>query len=203
MPQHNLILKADDMMGNTATVAVTVDLTDEVEWGAMGIFVISWEVQVLNNNTGSHHAEILIIPEAQPNYASNPLFGNFVWVNREKVRYTTVGAGPQGLFTLQLVSTANRSSIDEDRWVQRGQIVANGYEEDLINGIFALDANYGDNLNYVLFPDPAPATGWNSNSYAHGLLNAIQESGLGWYWVDFGEASFPGWNKPLALTEFE
>jgi len=202
---HNLILQAVDAQGNTATTGATITLTDEVEWGGMGVFVVSWEVAspFTGNPSGHHHSEILIIPADQEAHENDPLFTNKVWVDRIEVVYTTVGADYELVNNVgTLVSTANRSAIDEDRWSQRGTIATSGDEEDLIDLIFSLDAAYDDDLPYFAFPN-ANNNFWNSNSYAHGLLNALETSDSDiTVAVNLGGLSFPGWDKPLGMAEF-
>lgn len=203
-PEYDLILEADDMNGNTATVGVTVTLTDEIEWDSTGIFVISWEVEILGVGTNRFHAEVLIIPEDQETYETDARFVNKVWVNREEMVYTTVGAGPGGLLGQTLISTTNRSVIDEDDWAQIGTIDTAGCTCDLIDLIFSVDGGYGDNRQYDAIPNADPnVDSWNSNTYAHGLLNALEsEDDDVTVDVNLGGLNFPGWNKPLPLAEF-
>jgi hypothetical protein len=93
--------------------------------------------------------------------------------------------------------------IDEERWTQRGTITPSGPENDLIDLIFSLDAGYCDDLPYFAFPN-ANNSFWNSNSYAHGVLNALEASDSGiTVDVNLGSLSFPGWDKPLGTSIFE
>ena len=196
--QYQLILTANDMQGGSDPVGVTVDLTDEVEWGGKGVFVVSWVVAF-----GRSHAEVLIIPEDQDHWENDPQFSRKVWVERQEVVYTTVGAGPTLFSPNTLISRTNRSAIDEDTWVQRGTIDTAGQVNDMIDLIFSLDGAYGDDRQYDLTPNPNPAIdSWNSNSYAHGLLNALEASGPISVSVNLGNDLFPGWDKPLQLFEF-
>lgn len=202
-PEWNLILKATDVYGNSGSTGVKVTLSDEVEWGSTGVFVVSWEVEdpVFGVGTGDHHAEILIIPEDQETYGGNGPFVRKVWVDRQEMFYTTVGAGPGAS---GLVSETNRSGIDEDEWTQRGTVVTSGSTNDMIDLIFNLDGQYGDNLQYWFFPENTPADDWNSNSYAHGLLNALEASDSDIDAPPFnpGAQDFPGWPTPVPLTAF-
>ena len=74
-------------------------------------------------------------------------------------------------------------------------------EADLIDQVFEMDGNYGDDLNYDIFPEPG-TDGYNSNSYLHGLLEALSAEHGVRYTVNFGQLAFPGWDKPLELTVF-
>jgi hypothetical protein len=204
----HLVLEAMDAMGNTGITEVTVTLTDEVEWGGMGVFVVSWEVL----GTGRHHSEILIIPEDQATFEDNPDFGNTAWVDRQEVHYTTVGAGPSTsvvvvggipITNTVLNSEVNRSAIDEDGWTQRGTVETTGVQNELIALIFSLDSNYADDVGYLAVPIALLPDRFNSNSYAHGLLNALQASDSDISVnVGLGGANFPGWERPLPLIHF-
>ena len=193
---HNLILQAVDAQGNTATTGATITLTDEVEWGGMGVFVVSWPVL----NQPAHHTELLIIPQNQAAYENDPIFANTAWVDRQEVHYTTVGAEGAGFLFNTLVSSVNRRTINEDSRTSRGTVWSED-EDDLIDMVFQLDANYDDDLNYDFVPQPG-TNGYNSNSYLRGLLNALEAEFSASWNVDLGGLDFPGWNKPLPLSEF-
>ncbi len=194
---YNLILKAVDGLGNTATIGAKVTLTDEVEWGATGVSIVSWLVVV-----NRHHTELLIIPSDQSQYENDPEFSRTVWVMRQEMHYTTVGAGPGIPFQPNtLVSRVNRSSVNEDTWTSRGSVWSED-EEDLIDMVFELDGNYDDDLNYDIIPQ-AGTNGFNSNSYLHGLLIALEAEFSASWTVDLGGLNFPGWEKPLLLAHFD
>lgn len=81
--------------------------------------------------------------------------------------------------------------------------MTSGGATDLIDLIFTLDGEYGDNLPYWFFPENTQEDDWNSNSYAHGLLNALtaSDANVGFNFAA-GGAAFPGWVTPVALAQF-
>jgi RHS repeat-associated protein len=156
---------------------------------------LQWH-KVMGNN---YHAFVRIMPENQQKYANDPRFQN---IDEQGRRYATIGAGPEGG---NLVSNINRSA-DAERH-EGGNIVStpSGFknEDEFIEGLFRLDANYGDNLDYDLFPAPAGQGSWwlpddsyNSNSYASGLLQATGAT------VAAPPVNAPGFNKPVPANEF-
>ena len=91
--------------------------------------------------------------------------------------------------------------MNEDTWTSRGSVWSED-EEDLIDMIFELDGNYDDDLNYDIIPQ-AGTNGYNSNSYLHGLLIALEAEFNASWTVDLGGLNFPGWEKPLLLAHFD
>jgi len=163
----------------------------------LGLEVRAQWHRVAGNN---FHTFITIIPDNQARYANDPRFRN---VNANGRRYSTLGAGPErGL----LVSNINR---EKDRVPHTGgHVVARASDcanEDVyIDRLFAYDANYGDNLDYDLFPaNPGNRRvlvaddGFNSNSYAAGLLGATGGT------VARPTVNVPGWDRPVPVVTFQ
>ena len=96
---------------------------------------------------GNDHASIRFTPDDQDAYASNPDFQN---TDENGNRYSVLSAGPEGG---NLVSDVNRES---DLGPQEGGAeitLPDGVSEDAAFATLSqLDSNYGDNLDYDLFP---------------------------------------------------
>ena len=71
-------------------------------------------------------------------------------------------------------------------------------EEDYIDRLFQLDANYLDNEDYTLMPKRRCK--YNSNSYTRGLLEASGTNAPG---LPSRGRSFPGWQNPLPASAFQ
>ena len=139
------------------------------------------------------HALIRITPENQKKYALDSRFrpsedGKFI---------LTLGAGPSRDFPPRLVSEINRRSDFEEHPFWFDLVLPPGCDEDaLISLLLALDADYRDKRVYDWIP--WAGGGYNSNSYAHGLLRAAGIS----IPASFIPASFPDWDRPLPPSDF-
>lgn len=140
-----------------------------------------------------------IIPDNQQRYASDPRFNN---IDSSGRRFATIGAGP---VRNRLVSDINRP-LDRTL-VSGGQRVTlpDGCndEDAFIDRLFALDQAYGDNEDYDLFPAISASQRWwiaddgyNSNSYAAGLISATGAKLPGI------PVNAPGWFKPVPIIYF-
>ena len=141
---------------------------------------------------GFNHAKITIIPKDQAKYANGKRFNNTLPDGR---RCATIGAGPGGT-TLDLVARLNRShDVDRSRNTSDEELkLPDGVNEDeAISELFSAEGSYGNDLDYVLFPY---FDGYNSNSFAHGLLNAV---GFARYKAP---PHAPGFDRPLLPSEF-
>lgn len=70
------------------------------------------------------------------------------------------------------------------------------------SAVLGVAGAYGDNLNYSLYPESHPGK-YNSNSYVHGLLEAVSYSSPGISWSGWVEVlTHPGWGTPVPLAEF-
>ncbi len=107
---------------------------------------------------------------------------------------TTLSAGPAGG---KLVNGINRKT-DFTGNVTLGITTSSvGLSPSLyFQFMLAKHGNYGNGLNYDLFPQPG-TSGYNSNSYVHGLVNAA--SGVST--VDFNQ--YVGGNKPVPNSKFD
>ncbi|MEX2962184.1 RHS repeat-associated core domain-containing protein [Microbulbifer sp. TYP-18] len=119
---------------------------------------------------GLDHAKVTIIPNNQAVWANDSRFSNSLPDGR---RYLTLGAGPEGG---DLVSNINRSRDVNLGYNQTSALcpIPDQYasEDELIQALLNADQNYQDNLDYEYFPQSF-TDGYNSNSYANGLLRAV------------------------------
>jgi len=175
-----------------------------------GIFAKSQTVPLTGER---EHIAIKIIPQNQALWSGlsgSPLYAVF-FQNKDVFGhwFATLGAGPgqdvdivpsQCLGQLPLVSGANRREdvnappahfelLDYDRRVDA--------EDELISRLFALALEgYQNNLTYYCLPEGLP--GYNSNSFAAGLLNA---AGLALPLFPSAVRT-PGWEKPVPVNQF-
>jgi hypothetical protein len=69
-------------------------------------------------------------------------------------------------------------------------------ENEVIDALFAADANYGDYLRYSFFP-AGGSSAYNSNSYASGLLQSVGIT------PPELKSNVPGYKKPVPKSKFE
>lgn len=132
-----------------------------------------------NNN----HLTIVHIPEPheQAKYANK---NGYVYDNQAGLWLKTWGAGPDNNFlsiftnlTSQNITnlvSANNRERDIDLSIKKYKspyLVDVNDEQKFVNLLDQLDKNYRDNLAYQIFPK-GDGSGYNSNSYVAGLLNA-------------------------------
>ncbi|MCP3995360.1 MAG: RHS repeat-associated core domain-containing protein, partial [bacterium] len=150
---------------------------------------------------GRYHAAVVIVPEDQQAFKGDERFE----VTEEEGVLATLGAGPiDGL----LVGEKNRDSdIELDTAKDFIRIDLGGRNEnEVIESLFAADSLYDDSLDYDLFPAqtgqgsallPARAQdGYNSNSYARGLLESVGMK------VPRPTVRVPGFQKPVPPEHF-
>ena len=140
------------------------------------VVLVAHQVKVGGIRTGQYHLKVAILPNNQDAYRNDIRFQT----NNKGARAATLGAGPEkssaDRVQGKLVSNINRKTdISESGFAVANINPAKGQTEDqLIEQLFRADANYKDNLNYS-YPNPFKAnfSGYNSNSYAVGLLNSL------------------------------
>lgn len=165
---------------------------------------------------GAYHLSIRVTPDNQAAYQND---SRFLTDSATGERYVTFGAGPelsnpvsipsssnfpvQPIITVptavNLVSDINRPS-DADRSTHPSSndlpvAVPSQYasEDQFISALFSADANYQDNVSYGL----PGGGGYNSNSYANGLLQAVGAEPL------VAPVSTPLSDNPLPMEHFE
>jgi RHS repeat-associated protein len=148
---------------------------------------------------GISHSKWVMIPDNQAQYRNNPLFQNRMPDGR---RYATLGAGPENG---RLVSHPNRErdvNLSDNNFQREVGLPRGLTEDQTIARMFAADANYRDDLDYDYYPrgffGGSDTDGYNSNSYARGLGEAVGLTGM----PNLSGASVPGWSKPVPASSF-
>ena len=150
------------------------------------------------------HVSIRVVPHDQSAWIDRLVmpgvdeFGN---------RFFTLGAGSgdedTDLFCGgTLISAPNRArDVSERPWDPLEMLTYPiEFENAKISELLRIDSKYGDNLPYACRPEQNPGF-YNSNSFAHGLLNAAglskpRRPGR-------VPALFPGWLVPVPVTKFQ
>lgn len=171
---------------------------DGIDYKGVPIVELQWH-KVSGDNS---HTLLRITPSDQSHFKTNK---NFHLVDGNKNLYLTIGAGPEWG---KLVSDLNRKSDAEPHTGKYRQVARpNKYrtESDFIDQLLANDANYGDHLDYDLFPATVGNERWwvaddgyNSNSYVSGLLLATDVRPLPQPTV-----TVPGYQKPVPKEYFQ
>ncbi|KAA0248672.1 hypothetical protein FBQ97_21440, partial [Acidobacteria bacterium ACD] len=144
----------------------------------------------------AYHVAIVIVPRDQNRWAGHK---PFTMGNERK--YGTLGAGPSGVppFLGRLESNENRkrdANPSPDVKVEWAEVDLKGRDEnEVIEDLLAADRGYQDNLNYDLFPKLG-TDGYNSNSYASGLLLAVGVM------PPLMSVAVPGYDKPVPASAF-
>lgn len=163
-----------------------------------GIFAKGHEV--LNEN---YHVAIRLVPRNQVFWRTNPTWKALFEKKINGLWYATLGAGPTGLLpcTGNLKSEPNRTRDVNVAATHLERLSVSAELEDTKIGLLLnRDSNYSDQLPYECFPDVGDGS-YNSNGYAHGLLNA---AGITAPEFPVTEANnFPGWSKPVPENEFD
>lgn len=150
----------------------------------------------------SRHSAIMIVPTDQATWAADPRFAR---VTKAGLHYATLSAHPHDMtsnvgIAAGLTKLRSTVSWSADEWKTLKEIEVLSFvgmtENQMIQKLFDLDAAFDDDaLKYKLSPDESDNS-YNSNSYAHGLINAAGlTTGVapGWH---------PGWDRPLPAAEF-
>lgn len=146
---------------------------------------------------GNYHSSALVFiaPESTFYDDENIDFQNY---DGGHVKYASLGAGStKGKLT---------SGVNREKDINLGikvQMISMGVNDvDTINSLFENEKHYGTNyknVNYALFPDAnrfADPHGYNSNSFAHGLLISAGITPI------TPSYKVPGWIKPLPKSYF-
>jgi RHS repeat-associated protein len=128
---------------------------------------------------GNNHSKITIIPKNQGMYTRDARFRNRLPDGRV---YATIGAGPSGSipgFLGELVAGINRPrDVDQTHNTSDEELrLPDGVDEDAaIAELFSAEGAYNNDLEYALFPKRGQNE-YNSNGFAHGLLNVLGFTG--------------------------
>ena len=163
-------------------------------------------IEMTQNLARFRHVSIRVVPHDQERWLNLPdlqlpgtdQFGN---------RYFTLGAGSDGTDTNSscagtLKSDLNRpNDVGKPPWDPLDALAYPlGAEDALINALLSRDRAYPDDLPYACRPEQNPGF-YNSNSYAHGLLNAAGLRGPSL--PDRLPSLVPGWRTPVPLSKFQ
>lgn len=167
-----------------------------------GIFATSYSVVDATTHVGIH-----IIPTHQRKWLLQRE-GDFRKNTFNHKYFATIAAesSVQGCGGL-LVSTINRPKDVEARTIPKqvhneALAVSEAAEDEKIELLFSRNDQYPDDLPYGCFPDfPFPDSVYNSNSFAHGLLNAAQIP-VPAFPTRLDLSMYPGWVKPVPLSKF-
>ena len=89
----------------------------------------------------------------------------------------------------------------KNNFAQQLELPRSKTEDQIIQELFKADRNYKDNLDYDLLPNGlfgTGANGYNSNSYATGLLESV-----GIKPANLNGSVVPGTHKPVPRAAFE
>jgi len=148
------------------------------------------------------HTALRLVPRNQSRWLSDERFyqdSEFNWA-------VTIGAESSNVPGCggALVSALNRPGDTQTPvlYFQRA-LYPNDREDLIIEELFQAFGNYHNDLPYPDICIPLPNDGtYNSNSYAHGLINAttdlIADPNIAEQWVNF-----PGWTKPVPRSQFQ
>jgi hypothetical protein len=155
-----------------------------------------------------NHSKVVIIPSNQQRYANDQRFTHRLNDGSGRV-YATLGAGQPtdkccsyGLIGSPLIGKPDRLTdlnLSANTSDQLLTLPAGKTEDEVIEELFKRDGTYDSyeaDVDYALFPT-SWADGYNSNSYALGLLLATGFKNLK---VPPGT---PGYNKPLDVSYFD
>ncbi len=169
--------------GRTSTFTVTVTKIE--------IYVGMHHVAV-----GQNHTCVIVYAYPGSAYWDHAHFSPTITgksVTDDGSRYATFGAGNPD--DEHLISENNREK-DIDLEIKLAQFPLGTVTPDVVDTLYELDANYGDDLKYTVAPLLFP--GYNSNSYTSGLLEAA-----GFSVENIDVEDVPGWSTPVPETEFQ
>lgn len=141
---------------------------------------------------GQYHTSVVIMVDSSSEFWNDESFSNSAYGG--KIKFATLGAGS---VDGNLVSGVNRKPNDINLSIKKEMINLNISDSATIKNLFALEKYYRENntnVPYVLLP--VKSTSHNSNSFAHGLLNAAGISSTK------PSHSVPGWNQPVPNWRF-
>lgn len=146
------------------------------------------------------HLSLKIVPKNQMKWLTARPSDFMPNVDRFGNHFATIGAGPDswaGPFG-KLARGINRDRDVREPKLFLYPLSEGSYlnQDELIEALFRLNANYGNNLEYTTFPEGCE--GYNSNSYISGLLDA---AGVSLPSIIF-LYDLPGVGKPVPRSNF-
>ena len=162
-----------------------------------GIFIQGYPLYL-----GLSHSALRLIPKNARKWLADSDWGSLFLQDSVENWFVTLSAeSSTHNCSGNLVSEVNRVAdlVTPLLYFDRA-LYPNDREDAIIGALFQADANYHDDLPYDCIPPAGDGT-YNSNSYAHGLVNATgllatpTFSSVWSYW-------YPGWAKPVPPDQF-
>ena len=146
------------------------------------------------------HASVRITPTNQTKWLNDKTWGSLFFLtgpDQGGYRYIALSGYPSGGMLTKQVDRPSDVGIQSDR-VECGDLSTylSQSEDDLILQLLNAFNAYQNNYSYTMIADQPGL--YNSNSFAHGLLNAAGFSNV---LVD-SESLFVGWQNPLPASAF-
>lgn len=196
-------------MSDVGATMLAGDYVSGVIKTAMPSITITWHyIKYGSISVSLHkHTAIRIIPSNQSKWRADPIWGGqFILDPATNLYYIVLSAypNPEGGVATGTAMLTKQVDRPSDIGTQNGYMattisINSGNEDAVLNMIFNAFKNYTNNINYTLIPSGPPGTTeYNSNSFTHGLINAI---GLG-ACVSSIDWSYAGWNNPLPASCF-
>jgi hypothetical protein len=182
----DILVSSDVLISSEPTVHVGSILAKaHAATGGTGIFLQGHHL------IGFSHSFLRITPTDQALWLRTRS-NDFKNMDQNRNYFATIGAGP---FGGKLFKGINRDTdVTEPYWLDEKLNVSQQDENDTISKLFQLYSNYRNNLNYSPIPSLSVNSGYNSNSFTMGLLNAAGlDNPASWLYED----QFPGWEKPV------
>lgn len=150
---------------------------------------------------GQYHTKIVVVPDDQKTFRNDDRFEK----TENGTRFLTIGGGPDTNMSIlgPLIGDLNRPKdvsmtlSGESLEIARILPGKGDTENNLINRLIGVSESYKDDKPYSFFPSLTP-NGYNSNSLAYGVLNAVGAKNVP---IPNG-VSLPGANKPLPADTF-
>ncbi|MCL1810244.1 MAG: hypothetical protein FWG42_10845, partial [Clostridiales bacterium] len=169
---------------------VYVDEYDYMYGKKVLVFIGTHGVEKVKN--AARHASIIIFASEDSKFSSNINFSRRESTFGRKVKYATIGAGP---INSKLICDYNRTN-DQDLNNKKEMIFLEQANENTVDLLFLAANNYkkNDAVDY----DIAALRGYNSNSFAHGLVRAAGINVL----PRITPAMTLGWSNPVPSRKF-
>lgn len=141
---------------------------------------------------GFNHSKLIVIPDNQARYSDSSKYKTERMPPPDGRLFFTIGAGRvHGKLTGELNRT--RDKVQSENVYEKVVELPPGMSEDrFVDEALETERAYNDSLDYDLFPELLPGTGYNSNSYISGFLRAFSINMA-------APPSTPGWLTPAPI----
>ncbi len=197
MEEVEMDVELGDGHGNSAFQKLTIDVSGGV--GGPGVFLATRKLPLL-----ARHSFIIIIPQDQASYATNPDFARTITIRGTDFHYATISGNPQDPTDPnndRMDSFLNDGADDPKKGVVHRAWGFNCESNDIYN-LLQKNENYhfrADLVQYKLVPwgdDNDDEFDANCHGYAHGLLNVLG------YWTD-GVGIAQGFDEMVPASFFD